>query len=110
MRFIGAFALLAMVATACGDDAAGGCVEVREPEDPLSIQHVIDPDAVDFDQPHPSSGPHLSGPAATGVLGEPLLLRGKSEWTRRLLADWWSFYSDDFGGEEAERLDAADSR
>lgn len=67
-----AFVGCALIVTACGDDGTAGCTEVREPEDPLSIQHVIDPDAVEYDQPQPTSGPHLSGPAPTGVLAEPL--------------------------------------
>ncbi|MDW3218180.1 MAG: DUF3105 domain-containing protein [Acidimicrobiales bacterium] len=72
MRFIGAFALLAMVITGCGDDASSSCTEVREPEDPLSIQHVIDPEAVQFDGGQPTSGPHLSGPSPVGALESPL--------------------------------------
>ncbi|MDG2026480.1 MAG: DUF3105 domain-containing protein [Acidimicrobiales bacterium] len=73
MRFIGVFALFAVVVTACGDDAAAGCVEVREPLDPNSIQHTLDPNLVEFQTDPPTSGPHLSGPAATGILDEPLL-------------------------------------
>lgn len=72
MRFIGAFALLALVVTACGDDASASCSEVREPEDPLSIQHVIDPEGITYLTDPPTSGPHLSGPAPTGLLTSPL--------------------------------------
>lgn len=59
--------------TACGDTGTGaGCVEVREPEDPLSIQHVLDPDSVTFRTDPPTSGPHLSGPPVRGVLDAPV--------------------------------------
>lgn len=61
-------------AVACGDDSAAGgnCIEVREPLDPLSIQHVVDPDQVTFLTDPPTSGPHVAGPAATGLHDEPL--------------------------------------
>lgn len=62
-----------LTVTACGDSgAAGGCVEVREPEDPLSIQHVLDPESVTFRTDPPTSGPHLSGPPVRGVLDAPV--------------------------------------
>jgi hypothetical protein len=74
MRLLGALLVtVAMSATACGGAAAdGSCAEVREPEDPLSIQHVIDPDAVVFRTDPPTSGPHLSGPALAGILTQPI--------------------------------------
>lgn len=73
MRIIGAFALLGMVVAGCGDDGTAGCVEVREPEDPQSIQHTLDPGSVTYLTDPPTSGPHLSGPAPSGVLTEPLI-------------------------------------
>lgn len=73
MRFIGAFALLAMVLSACGDDGGAGCVEVREPEDPRSIQHTLDPGSVSHLTDPPTSGPHLSGPPPSGLLAAQLL-------------------------------------
>lgn len=74
MRLFGAFALtLALVASACGDSSAtGACVEIREPEDPASLQHVLDPDAVVFQTDPPTSGPHLSGPPVAGRFGAPI--------------------------------------
>ncbi len=74
MRLFGALLLSASVAvTACGDTGdASGCVEVREPLDPLSIQHVIDADSVAFLTDPPTSGPHLSGPSPAGLLEAPL--------------------------------------
>lgn len=73
MRFIGAFALLALVVTGCGGDDSAGCLEVREPEDPQSIQHTLDPDSVTYLTDPPTSGPHLSGPAPSGLLASPLI-------------------------------------
>lgn len=74
MRLFGAFAvILALLATACGDSSAGGtCVEVREPEDPASLQHVLDPDGVVFQTDPPTSGPHLSGPPVSGRFEAPI--------------------------------------
>jgi len=74
MRLFGAFAVsLALVASACGDTSAtGGCVEIREPEDPASLQHVLDPDRVVFQTDPPTSGPHLSGPPVSGRFDAPI--------------------------------------
>ena len=38
------------------------------------------------------------------MLSEPLLLRGKSKWSQKLLEKWWGFYADGFGGAEREAL------
>ena len=35
----------------------------------------------------------------TGALAEPILIRGKSEWSRKLLEDWWGYYADGFEGD-----------
>lgn len=66
---------VALAATACGSDgaSAGSCVEIREPEDPLSIQHMIDPGTLTYLTDPPTSGPHLSGPAIRGLFEEPIL-------------------------------------
>ncbi len=40
----------------------------------------------------------------TGVLTEPILIRGKTEWSRKLLEQWWGFYADGFGGSDREAL------
>ena len=68
MRLLSGLVLtVALLPTACGDDGtAESCIEVREPLDPLSIQHVIDPEAVTFQTDPPTSGPHLSGPSVEG--------------------------------------------
>ena len=73
MRLLGALLVtVAISATACGDDATASCVEVREPEDPLSIQHVLDPEGVEFRTDPPTSGPHLAGPPLEGLFDQPI--------------------------------------
>ena len=42
--------------------------------------------------------------AGGGVLSEPLLLRGKSRWSAKLLTNWWAFFVDGFGGGAQEAL------
>ena len=39
-----------------------------------------------------------------GVLSEPLILRGKSAWSQKLLDDWWGFYAEGFTGSDREAL------
>ena len=39
-----------------------------------------------------------------GVLTEPLILRGKSAWSKKLLEDWWGYYAEGFAGSEREAL------
>ena len=39
-----------------------------------------------------------------GVLSEPLLIRGKSDWSKKFLDDWWGYYADGFAGSEREAL------
>lgn len=76
MRKLGGWLLtVALAASACGTggDSTGSCVEIREPEDPLSIQHMIDPSTLTFLTDPPTSGPHLSGPAIRGLFEEPIL-------------------------------------
>jgi hypothetical protein len=74
MRLLSGLVLtVALLPTACGDDGtAESCIEVREPLDPLSIQHVIDPEAVTFQTDPPTSGPHLSGPSVEGLIEQPI--------------------------------------
>lgn len=74
MRLLGGLAIaVAVIATACGDSAGSSCVEIREPQDPLSIQHVLDPEGVVYRTDPPTSGPHLSGPSVSGVIDSPIL-------------------------------------
>lgn len=62
----------------CGDDSASSgaasCTELREPEDPLSVQHVVptDEDTFTYLSDPPTSGPHVGAAAPTGVLDVPL--------------------------------------
>jgi len=74
MRLLAALLVsVALSATACADDGTtGSCAEIREPEDPRSIQHVIDAESVVFQTDPPTSGPHLSGPPLQGLFGQPI--------------------------------------
>jgi hypothetical protein len=67
-----AVVVVTLVAASCGDESSDGCTEIREPLDPLSIQHLIDVDGATFLTHPPTSGPHLSGPLAVGLLDAPL--------------------------------------
>jgi len=74
MRLLGGLlVVVAIAASACGDDGSASCVEIREPLDPLSIQHVLDGDSVIYPNDQPTSGPHLSGPSVSGLLTEPII-------------------------------------
>ena len=57
-----------------GSDGGSGCGQpFREPLNPNSVQHVIDPSSVSFDTDPPTSGPHMLAPAPRGVVGRQLL-------------------------------------
>lgn len=71
-RLAGAFAALTLLLTACGDDGSAGCTELREPEDPASIQHVTGLGTFEYLSHPPTSGPHVSGASPAGVLEAPL--------------------------------------
>lgn len=74
MRFAWLGVVIALTLSACGTDgSAGSCVELREPQDPQSGLHVIDPEGLTYTTDPPTSGPHAGGPAASGVFDEPLL-------------------------------------
>ncbi len=64
----------ALVATAaCGTNSdAAGCTERREPPDPQSVLHVVDPDGVTYRTDPPTSGPHVGVAAPAGVQDTPL--------------------------------------
>jgi hypothetical protein len=69
-----ALTLSAVILSACSTDgSSGSCVELREPQDPQSGLHVIDPEGLTYTTDPPTSGPHAGGPAASGVFDEPLL-------------------------------------
>ena len=67
-------AVVAAVVAGCGQsaDTAAACIELREPEDPSSQQHVIDDDGVQYLTTPPTSGPHIAGPTPSGVLQNPV--------------------------------------
>jgi len=64
-----ALAMVAALALAsCGGASSGSCTELREPADPASFLHVIDPGTAVFLTDPPTSGPHVSGSLPTGVV------------------------------------------
>lgn len=58
----------AVLVTGCGSENAAGCVELREPEDPASGQHVLADGTFEYRTDPPTSGAHVAGPTPTGVL------------------------------------------
>jgi hypothetical protein len=66
----------ALSVAGCGGsgDAGSGCGQpFREPLNPNSLQHIIDPSSAKFDTDPPTSGPHLFTPPARGVVARQLL-------------------------------------
>ena len=68
------FVLAALLLGACGDDggAGSGCTELREPEDPASVRHVIGDTGFEYRSYPPTSGPHFGVVAPSGVQDSPL--------------------------------------
>lgn len=65
--------VLFLFAASCGGGGdASGCNELREPEDPASVQHVIGSVDFEYQTYPPTSGPHVGGAAPTGVFDSPL--------------------------------------
>lgn len=62
----------ALVLAACGANDSAACTETREPADPQSFSHVIDPDAVRYSTDPPTSGPHIAVEAPSGMLDSPI--------------------------------------
>ena len=69
------FVLAAAVVVGCGgkSDAAGCGQPFREPLNPNSLQHVIDPTSVKFTTEAPTSGPHLFASPPRGLVTRELL-------------------------------------
>ena len=68
------FAALSLAGCGGNSNGSSGCGQpFREPLNPNSLQHVIDPTSVKFDTDPPTSGPHLFTPPARGVVGRQLL-------------------------------------
>ena len=68
MRELMMLVAVALVLVACADDASTGCVELREPQDPASGQHVLGPGLANYQSDPPTSGPHIAGPTPSGPL------------------------------------------
>jgi hypothetical protein len=70
---IGLFTALLLLTASCGDsDDGADCNELREPEDPASVQHVIGSIDFEYQTDPPTSGPHVGGAAPTGTFDAPL--------------------------------------
>lgn len=72
MRSSCCLVVLCLTLFACGRSVESSCLELREPEDPGSGQHVLTEGAVVYRTHPPTSGPHVAGPAPEGVLADPL--------------------------------------
>lgn len=72
MRFSAVLLAVGALLTACGDGGSAACVELREPQDPASGQHVLAAGAVEYLSDPPTSGPHIAGPTPSGALDTPL--------------------------------------
>ena len=72
MRLPALLVVLVAVLTACSDGAAAACVELREPQDPASGQHVLGPGVAVYQTDPPTSGPHIAGPTPSGALDAAL--------------------------------------
>lgn len=69
MRLVAWACALSLLVVGCGgNDAAATCVELREPEDQASGQHVLGEGTVEYQTSPPTSGPHIAGPTPEGVL------------------------------------------
>lgn len=66
--------LAALAASACdaGSGVAGCAPAVTEALDPLSSLHVLPGADVSFDSTAPTSGPHPSAPALSGLVDSPI--------------------------------------
>ncbi|MEM9466137.1 MAG: DUF3105 domain-containing protein [Actinomycetota bacterium] len=72
MRLPAVLLLLGALVTACGESGAAACVELREPQDPASGQHVLEAGVAVYRTDPPTSGPHIAGPTPSGPLAQPL--------------------------------------
>jgi len=68
IRPVAALAATAIAVSSCGASGSSSCTELREPVDPASFLHVLDPGAAVFLTDPPTSGPHVSGLLPTGAL------------------------------------------
>lgn len=70
---LGTIVLLTSATAGCGGSGSGCSVPVREELDPKYLVHVIDPATASYKTDPPTSGPHLSSPAPTGLVTDPML-------------------------------------
>jgi hypothetical protein len=73
MRLVSTIVGGSLLLGACGGTETGVCTELREPADPQSFAHVIDPDSVTYESDPPTSGPHLAVPVPVGLLDAPIV-------------------------------------
>lgn len=72
MRLFWFVCAASLFVVACGADEAASCIELREPEDQASGQHVLAQGAVEYLTSPPTSGPHIAGPTPEGALSTPV--------------------------------------
>ena len=72
MRLFWFLCAASLFVVACGGDEAASCIELREPEDQASGQHVLSQGAVEYLTSPPTSGPHIAGPTPEGALSTPV--------------------------------------
>lgn len=65
-------AAIGVAVSGCGADAPGGCVEVREAEDPASSRHIVGDGPVEYLTDPPTSGAHAAGPTPEGLVDVPI--------------------------------------
>ena len=102
MRLFWFLCAASLFVVACGGDEAASCIELREPEDQASGQHVLTEGAVEYQTSPPTSGPHIAGPTPEGVLETPVA----EEIQVRLLESGGVMvqYDDSVVGAELEQL------
>jgi len=68
LKSLAVIAAAAATLSSCGSAPSSSCTELREPEDPASFLHVLDPATAEFLTNPPTSGPHVSGLLPEGAL------------------------------------------
>jgi len=68
IRLIPTVAAAVLIVGSCSSTTGSTCRELREPLDPASFLHVIDPGTAAFLTNPPTSGPHISGQTPIGVM------------------------------------------
>ena len=72
MRLAATVALFGVLVVGCGADDGAACIELREPLDPLSGQHILEAGTSEFQTNPPTSGPHVTAPTPSGSVPNPL--------------------------------------